>query len=499
MVKLPNRKITPFISQQVPDFVREQYPTFVSFLEAYYEWLHESGNVAERSLNLLTYRDIDTTIDQFLEYFQRQFIPNIPKNVLVNKVFLVKHIKDFYKAKGTEKSYKFLFRILYDEDVEFYYPKVDILKPSDGKWVVEKVIRTTTVHDTLTFAGHKVVGVSSGATANIEKVTQLTIDGNTVSELYLSKISGTFTAGETITVVFPNSVLVEETVYKILTDVEIVDPGYAHSVDEELTVTGDGVGAVVKIEKVGGTESGKVVSATSNTITLKNNTAQFTVEIESGSVSKVRILSGGQRYSEPPVLTFSTGSAEAVAFLDDYGKVTYVSVTNIGADYTEAPTLTATPPVANDYYKNMVITIESGKGSGQSKTIIAYDSTTNVATVNSNWTTTPDETSTYSIVLGKVTKIKIIDFGINYATAPTVSSATNGTFAVKVGTIGSFAGKWTNTDGFISSNKYIQDSYYYQDFSYVLRSNVPVDTYKNIVKQLLHPAGMKMFGELPKA
>ena len=31
--------ISTIINEQLPDFVRDNYPLFVSFLEAYYEWL----------------------------------------------------------------------------------------------------------------------------------------------------------------------------------------------------------------------------------------------------------------------------------------------------------------------------------------------------------------------------------------------------------------------------------------------------------------------------
>lgn len=60
-------------------------------------------------------------------------------------------------------------------------------------------------------------------------------------------------------------------------------------------------------------------------------------------------------------------------------------------------------------------------------------------------------------------------------------------------------GYWENTDGFISSDKLLQDGYYYQNFSYEITSLVPIAKYREIVEKLFHPAGLKMFGKVQLA
>lgn len=52
----------------------------------------------------------------------------------VNERLLIKIIKQFNITKGTEASYRFLFRLLFNEEIEIFYPNQNILKPSDGKW-----------------------------------------------------------------------------------------------------------------------------------------------------------------------------------------------------------------------------------------------------------------------------------------------------------------------------------------------------------------------------
>jgi hypothetical protein len=57
-------------------------------------------------------------------------------------------------------------------------------------------------------------------------------------------------------------------------------------------------------------------------------------------------------------------------------------------------------------------------------------------------------------------------------------------------------GLFTTANGFLSNKKYIQDSYYYQKFSYVLRTGSNVSKWKNAFTRLIHPAGFIFFGEV---
>ena len=79
---------------------------------------------------------------------------------------------------------------------------------------------------------------------------------------------------------------------------------------------------------------------------------------------------------------------------------------------------------------------------------------------------------------------KIID--INY---PSITTS--------VGATGTGLGGYLNADGFVSeSSKKIQDSRFYQDFSYVVQVGQSIDQYKDAVKKLLHPIGLALFGEV---
>ena len=52
----------------------------------------------------------------------------------LDQVKFIRQIKDFYKTKGTEESYKILFRALYGEEVDVIQPSQFLIKPSDADY-----------------------------------------------------------------------------------------------------------------------------------------------------------------------------------------------------------------------------------------------------------------------------------------------------------------------------------------------------------------------------
>jgi hypothetical protein len=66
-----------------------------------------------------------------------------------------------------------------------------------------------------------------------------------------------------------------------------------------------------------------------------------------------------------------------------------------GANYIDLPA--ASSSYRDNLYNNLTISITSGTGAGQSKTISAYVGATGRATVSSNWTVNPNATSVYQI------------------------------------------------------------------------------------------------------
>ena len=139
-----DEKISAHLRDQLPDFVVDNYETFKSFVEAYYEWSEQYGNPRAEGVRIHTYSDIDKTLDDFLEYFRETYIENFPftKANGINEKTLIKNIGDFYRSKGSVASFELLFRILYNTTINIDYPKNRILKLSDSTFDDRKYLRT---------------------------------------------------------------------------------------------------------------------------------------------------------------------------------------------------------------------------------------------------------------------------------------------------------------------------------------------------------------------
>ena len=132
--------ISPLIASQFPSFYKEQGPNFIAFVKAYYEWMEQEGEIINVSRSMLDNIDIDKTQEQFIDYFVRTFIQQIPYNIAVNKQLLIKHCVDLYRTKGTKRAIELLFRLVFDESIEFYIPGEHLFKSSDNTWFVPKYI-----------------------------------------------------------------------------------------------------------------------------------------------------------------------------------------------------------------------------------------------------------------------------------------------------------------------------------------------------------------------
>jgi hypothetical protein len=246
------------INSQLPKYIKDDYPTFIAFLESYYEYLQvnkpklQDGRLIERTKNLKSYGDIDQTLTDFTNKFYSEFLALIPLNINADKALLLKNIKDFYRARGTEKSYKFLLRLLSaKEDVDFYYPKVDILRASDGKWYIQKTLRvidvqkdnviTDNIQSLLSFTGQKVVGNTSNGTAIVDKVDHFYDGGLLIDELTLSSITGEFKGGEVIKTTYTDSEgthqLKANITSGVIVRVNVIHGGSGYSIGDPVTFT----------------------------------------------------------------------------------------------------------------------------------------------------------------------------------------------------------------------------------------------------------------------
>ena len=136
-----NNYISTIVENQLPEFIRADHPTFTTLLKKYYEYMEQTDKTLRVGKDLYDYMDVDTTRADLIQYFKTKIIPNFPETSELSTEKLVKAARFFYSKKGSAESFKFLFRTLYGQEVEVYFPKEDILKASDGKWKLPQALR----------------------------------------------------------------------------------------------------------------------------------------------------------------------------------------------------------------------------------------------------------------------------------------------------------------------------------------------------------------------
>jgi len=199
-----NQKTSLLLQSQLPGFVKEtpEYENFILFLQAYYEWLEQNNNVTKESKSLLSYKDIDTTTDEFMDYFVNDFLQYFPEDALIDKKTAVKYARQLYYTKGTPASYQFLFRVLYNSDFDLFYTKDAVLKASDGTWYVARSVRLASSDiNFLEVANYRLFGETSKTIATIENAAIV----GTKIDVFISNITRLFQSGEFVRVVDSNN------------------------------------------------------------------------------------------------------------------------------------------------------------------------------------------------------------------------------------------------------------------------------------------------------
>lgn len=119
----------------LPEHLREN-ARFTEFIKTYFEWMQNSEDSPASIINRLDkFRDIDLVDDPYVKFLEKEYAINIPGNLpSVDKRKLYKQVNDIYRARGTIPAFEALFNLLYGDEIELYYPRVDLMKLSDGKW-----------------------------------------------------------------------------------------------------------------------------------------------------------------------------------------------------------------------------------------------------------------------------------------------------------------------------------------------------------------------------
>ncbi|MBG46650.1 MAG: hypothetical protein CMB76_09085, partial [Euryarchaeota archaeon] len=135
-------------------------------------------------------------IKEVFDKFRRQYLPTLDIDFgKVNPVQVIKNITDFYISKGTKLATQYLFKILFGEDVDLYYPKDEIISPSHATWVVDTILRAellegdaaNLIDSEVNQYADEVDGSVTAASALIENVITIIEGTDTIYELAISE------------------------------------------------------------------------------------------------------------------------------------------------------------------------------------------------------------------------------------------------------------------------------------------------------------------------
>jgi len=507
---------------------------------------------------LLNFRDPDKVISNFLTKFRNEFLNSLPENLnsSVNKRNLIKNVKSLYRAKGTNRGHELFFKLLFNEDSETIYPRENILRPSDGKWDTQLIMRAIQssaqklTGQTADLIGRTITGETSGATAVVENEFRFQIGTNLVTEFILNEdtILGTFQAGEVVrgTANDDADVFIKATITGIPNTTSITNDGSLYSEGETVSVTGGGTSAIVNVDAIGrgsltnfyvdgggsgyeigddivfnNTDTGggsaeAKVSVVNGGFTQEESTSteedHLVLEDETtrsdpytgnkivqetgtgiGDVTDIRIIDAGSNYQSLPIVTVddTNGSnASVFAYGTEIGRIQGLKIVESGAEYQQSPS----PPTLTVRSKILVLnksgnfqTTETVTGTGLDSssitaTVVSFDNDRNILTLSDSTGTFLSGSTITGDTSGAIATIKITD----PATATATVAATANT-----------AGAYINQDGHISETTMrIQDSLYYQDFSYVIKVGRTINDWRDSFKKTMHSAGFYFTGQV---
>ena len=234
---------------------------------------------------------------------------------------------------------------------------------------------------------------------------------------------------------------------------------------------------VIQLEGSTGEQTGFIEFQQNTGNILDEQNSTVALESDGAGVGRIEFEFGGRMLSE----TFTGASATVIPFGDEIGRATSLNIVEHGIDYTSAPTLsfphyavlkTVSSTITADETFATDISGATGTVVDFTAPLLKYTATTSALEVT--------DTVTFS---GGTTAIVAKSDPLTGTTAVATNITTTG--------------KYVNQDGHLSElSKKIQDSLYYQDYSYVVKVSESIDKWRDALKRAVHPSGFYVTGEV---
>lgn len=411
-----NINVSALIDSLFPDHVVANYPRLVDFAKTFFTYLDEESKSSYYQNTLYYQRDVREQDPEFAEYIKRELGILSRRTYAVDPKIFYDNIAQIWRSKGSEESIKLFFRAFLNDEVDIFYPWESVLIPSDGRWIVDTVIRVTELTGSaFDFAGKRIFQVDSDATAVVDKVERKIYADGIIYELHLirSTISGTFLER--------NTVYVDETttaeVYRTVNGLTVTKRGTGYKKGDKLTIDGyDGTTFIAYVE------------------TVDSN----------GGILSVNITDFGSGNTPLSVIATNTNK---LYYMIDFIFYEYPDPENIYGLITQV---------------------------GQ-EPFVNYGLITEAATLASD----------YGLLFPAELQINIVSEG-----------GTGAEFDIRFGALATYPGYYDGIKGQLSESIVLQDSTFYQKYSYEVRTAYTTERWIEPLKKFAHPAGMEVFGNV---
>lgn len=462
-------KISKLVASQLPEFVQSDYTRFVAFLEAYYQFLEQDQGALELVQNARSYNDLDETVDSFVGYFLNTYAKDIPLTTEVDKRLLIKKIKDLYESKGSEISFKYLFNLLFNQTVDVAYPFENVLRASAGRWEQRVAINLVTVSGNRNLILNRSLLYTSNGQDFATPIIDVKNYSDSITQVFLDQtfLASSYTLGDPVSVKDSNGIIYTGTIASTPVSYSVLRGGSGFRAGQIYNVsTGGGLGSLIRISNV------------SNV----------------GAITEVKFISYGSGY---PLVNFDVDldSTKTVAATSEDSDVIFDATQGFGSYGTV-------------YGFNKPS--DSTQGFASYGSVFAYDSTDperyfEEEYVSSNtlysFTSIP-ATFTDNVFNAASDTFTTLRFEAatfnNNVTSPsqTTFSKPPGTATIQFtpGAVGRFPGSYTTNEGFISElDIRLENDIQYQPFAYQTETELDISDFFDIITQLIHPAGQRLF------
>ena len=208
---------------------------------------------------------------------------------------------------------------------------------------------------------------------------------------------------------------------------------------------------------------------------------ESTTSSEVADFSRIQFEDGGRVLNESTFAVLNVVNGTVIPFGDDIGRATSLNIIEHGIDFTSAPTLEFPRYAVLKTVSGVISADETftSNVSGATGTVIDFTAPLLKYTATTSELVESDTITTSGNITAVVAK-----------TDPLTGTAT-------IGAQITTAGAYINQNGHLSEgSKKIQDSLYYQDYSYVIRVAQSINKWRDALKRAVHPSGFYVTGEV---